>query len=1259
MIQLRMLIKAQAKAPYGSVIFSFNEQKVNNYQDFTILASNASFDQLSGKTHSLSNHTMVSEAGFRESFLFFLKEIDFSVLQKQGSTKHTTYYSEATHTLYNAYFYSLEDHLVMTTFTAVPKQEKNQEKEEREENFCESILESQDDLVSQANKLTTIIEAMPDMIIIMRRDGTVLEILGAIEENLTGQVNDLIGCNIKNVFTTEEFNRHLSIYEECFESGEMRSIRFSLEINGTDKEFESRLKPLDNSRLLTIVRDISLETQLLKEQEYRSFLFENDSNALVLFNANHKVIDVNSKFCELIGYSSNELKGMRTWEIDAQYSEEYIRENFIDRADVNLVFESVHRRKDGSIYDVEISVISFDKYGERMFFCYCKDITEKNKVVSKLKQTQIQLKTIGDNLPNGAVYQIQSDRANTKRDCTYISEGIEKICGISASQIIDDISKFYNLILKEDVPRIAEKEAESHKELSVFNEEIRIRDAKGKLKWLKVASAPRLIGKDEILWDGIMIDITDKKFAEEEAKNFKTIIDKAVYGLAISDLKGNVLYINDFFAAIHGYQPHDLIGEHLSIFHSETQMPNVHKHLQKLFEEGSFEASEIWHVHKNGTEFPMLMSGVVIHDNEGNPQFIVASAIDLTDYNKAKEKLQESDNRFAQIAAHNQTIIWEVDIKGLYTYVSPKSEHIWGYKPEELVGKKHYYDLHPDINREEYRAMTLEMLNKGIAFKDFENRIERKDGTMIWVTTNGVPVFNKNNELIGYRGSDNDITQRKAAEFETKRFKVIAESGNYGMAITNDVGIIEYVNPFIAEIHGYKVDEVIGKPLSIFHTEQQLIDTLYLFESLKENGAHDPAIVWHCHKNGTEFPMLMSGTVINDVENNVQYIATSALDMTDYFKAEKQIKEQETRYSSIIELSNTGAWEYDIERNSVWCSKGYFSMLGYDVSEFDLDTTNNIDQVWVKLINASDRIKAQESFSAYLKNEKPGLYENTFRMKHKDGHDIWIWSRGQRLKNEDGSFSNRVLGTHIDISDQKKYLEKIEKLLKVEEKQNQSLQSFTHIVSHNLRVHTANMLGVLMLLESENPKLYDDEYINMIKKSADKLEETITDLNETLSFRHTTLDQYKTIRLYDFIDDEIEQIRADEIYKDIEFIIRVDRKERIHTIPAFLKRILSNLIENAAQFRSPSREAFIKIVSEKKGDFIALSIEDNGVGIDLSRHGEKLFDMYKRFHEDSTKKGLGLYIVKNQVEALGGYIEVQSELNKGSKFTIFLPNEKI
>ncbi len=655
----------------------------------------------------------------------------------------------------------------------------------------------------------------------------------------------------------------------------------------------------------------------------------------------------------------------------------------------------------------------------------------------------------------------------------------------------------------------------------------------------------------------------------------------------------------------------------------------------------------------------MLMSGVVIHDNEGNPQFLVTSAIDLTDYNKAKEKLQESDNRFAQIAAHSQTVIWEVDLQGRYTYVSPMSEHIWGYKPEELVGKKHYYDLHPALNREEFRAMTMEMLNKGITIKDFENCIERKDGTMIWVTTNGVPVFNKNKELIGYRGSDNDITQRKAAEFETKRFKVIAESGNYGMAITNDEGIIEYVNPFVAEIHGYKVDEVIGKPLSIFHTEQQLIDTLYLFESIKESGAHDPAIVWHCHKNGTEFPMLMSGTVINDVENNVQYIATSALDMTDYFRAEKQIKEQETRYSSIIELSNTGAWEYDIEKNNVWCSKGYFSMLGYDVSEFDIDTTNNIDQVWVKLINASDQIKAQETFSAYLNSETPGLYENTFRMKHKEGHDIWIWSRGQRLKNEDGSFSNRVLGTHIDISEQQNYLERIEKLLKVEERQNQSLQSFTHIVSHNLRVHTANMLGVLMLLESEKPKLYDDEYVNMIKKSANKLEETITDLNETLSFRHTTLQQYKTIRLYDFINEELKRLRAKEDFKNIEIIFEVDRNAKIHTVPVFLKRILSNLIDNAAQFRSTSRDAFIKISSEKKGDFIALSIEDNGTGIDLNLHGEKLFEMYKRFHEDSTKKGLGLYIVKNQVEVLGGYIEVQSELNKGSKFTIFLPNEKI
>lgn len=138
----------------------------------------------------------------------------------------------------------------------------------------------------------------------------------------------------------------------------------------------------------------------------------------------------------------------------------------------------------------------------------------------------------------------------------------------------------------------------------------------------------------------IATDITRHKEAEEESKIFRTISDRAVHGNAISDLEGNFIYINDYFAQIHGYTAAELVGRNLSLFHSEKQLEAVRKTIDALFVRGSFSPTELWHTHKDGTEFPMLMSGVMLKDEKGKPKYLAASSIDITALKQSeKEKI--------------------------------------------------------------------------------------------------------------------------------------------------------------------------------------------------------------------------------------------------------------------------------------------------------------------------------------------------------------------------------------------------------------------------------------------------------------------------------------------------------------------------------------------------------------------------------------------------------------------------------------------
>ena len=126
--------------------------------------------------------------------------------------------------------------------------------------------------------------------------------------------------------------------------------------------------------------------------------------------------------------------------------------------------------------------------------------------------------------------------------------------------------------------------------------------------------------------------------------------------------------------------------------------------------------------------------------------------------------IRESEGRFNQLAEQSRTLVWEVDARGLFTYVSHVFEIVLGYRPDELVGRMHFYDLHPGSGREEFRISALAVFEQKEPFRNLVNSIQAKDGRVMWVSTNGIPLLNADGTLRGYRGSDTDITERQQAE---------------------------------------------------------------------------------------------------------------------------------------------------------------------------------------------------------------------------------------------------------------------------------------------------------------------------------------------------------------------------------------------------------------------------------------------------------------------------------------------------------------
>lgn len=165
-------------------------------------------------------------------------------------------------------------------------------------------------------------------------------------------------------------------------------------------------------------------------------------------------------------------------------------------------------------------------------------------------------------------------------------------------------------------------------------------------------------------------------------------------------------------------------------------------------------------------------------------------------------------------------------------------------------------------------------------------------------------------------------------------------------------------------------------------------------------------------------------------KEDIELLESAARTITSFIERDinaREIIRARDRYASIISVSNTGAWEYHLDSDYLWCSPEYFQMLGYDPDKFKMNGRANLKETWIDLLHPDDRITAPDTFSEYLSSNSTGFYENYFRMIKNDGNIVWIWSRGKRLKDRHGNLTDLTVGTHIDITAGKLAEDKIKK----------------------------------------------------------------------------------------------------------------------------------------------------------------------------------------------------------------------------------------
>lgn len=372
-------------------------------------------------------------------------------------------------------------------------------------------------------------------------------------------------------------------------------------------------------------------------------------------------------------------------------------------------------------------------------------------------------------------------------------------------------------------------------------------------------------------------------------------------------------------------------------------------------------------------------------------------------------------------------------------------------------------------------------------------------------------------------------------------------------------------------------------------------------------------------------------------------------DINERFLAELKQTENEGLLRTLIDNLPLNVFIKDLNSRKLLVNKSEIEFSGAK-SEEEILGKDNFD-----LFDEKTAEESRKDDLTVMRDGKTIHLRETNHIK-KDGSQCTLLISKIPLKNREGKIHG-LIGISLDISDRKKKELELRNLIKVTSSQNEKLISFAHIVSHNLRSHTSNFSMLLNFLEDQITEDERKHIMSMLVKSSDNLLETIGTLNEVVDINTKNGLIRKTFSLKTKINNILESLSADLLTHNVTINNRVRANIKIKAIPAYLDSILNNFLTNAIKYRSTKRTPDISLHTEKEDEYTVLFITDNGLGIDLEKHGSKLFGMYKTFHNHKDSKGIGLYISKNQIEAMNGKVTVESKVDEGTTFKIYF-NDK-
>jgi len=645
--------------------------------------------------------------------------------------------------------------------------------------------------------------------------------------------------------------------------------------------------------------------------------------------------------------------------------------------------------------------------------------------------------------------------------------------------------------------------------------------------------------------------------------------------------------------------------------------------------------------------------GEVFLDRKGTPTKMTGTVMDITEIKARELERDDWKIRYDLLSSSAGLVVYDYAIATGSIIWSGSIWDVLGYSSAEMGDINTWSELiHPDDRQQAFTK--LEIAEQGLTPYEVIYRFRKKSGEYLHMHDKGFFLPNEQGKAYRMLGVMQDISQQKRSE------ELIRENNIFRESIANTMPGVLFVfdlenkrniyrNRMInlgysdAEIKamGYSMLPALCHPDDL-KTLPQWTDEP--FGCLKES-------TFRLRAKSGEWRWFMSSNTVfqkND-QGNVTQVIGILLDVTQQKEAEEnlrhaltELKESEQRFRTLQTASFGGIGLHD-QGYILDCNQGLCDLTGYTRDE--LIGTNGL------LLFAPE---CQADVLAKVRSGDERPYDT--EAVRKDGTRISVEVQGKNLPYKGKTIR---VSEFRDITERKKteskILEQNARLTGLTEElknKNEQLEEFTQIVSHNLRSPVGNILTLLNFFEEAHNPDEKTEYLRLLKESGANALNTLHELNEVLKIKQNRKIEKQELQFRQVLATVKGMLSA--TINEVGASIQENFVEApvIHYPKIYLESILLNLLSNALKYVVPGRAPLIQFKSYLSNNQLILEASDNGLGINLERYGHQVFKLRKTFHRHPESRGIGLFMIKNQIEAMGGEITLASQELQGTTFFI-------